>query len=537
VTDFEANEDISPLTDTTTNTMFATIVDLDEVPITRKSYSDLTGRFPAKSQQGNLYVLILYTYDDNAIIDEPLKSRSDNDQLKAYQVILKRAVGRAPLTMHWMDNEVLVAIKGLLKNEFKLDYQLVPLHTHRQNAAERAICTFKNHFIAGLCSADNEFPIWLWDRLLPQAEITINLMRASRMQPASSAYEAVFGPFDHNKTPLAPPGCKVIVHEKLDQRLSWDPHGVKGWFLGPAMEHYRCYWCYITATQAERVSDTVEFFPSDSTTPRLSPHKAAIVTGETLTTALNNTIVPVDANTREVITTVLQQLAEIYHIALAPASPRVATIPAVYASPRVATSPTHDASLRVATDPAPVAAHTRSATTMAINLQQGWANAVMHPVTGVAMEYHQLITNPITKAAWQLSAANEFGRLAQGVRGRIKGTNTIKFIQADELPTGRQPTYPRFVCTERPHKEEKCCTQMIVGGNLINYPGDVSVATTEMETIKLLFNGVVSTPGAKFCLANVTNFTSTRPWSGMSLSGSRSILYQRKSSLSTISTS
>jgi hypothetical protein len=34
VSDFEVNEDTSPSTDATTNTMFATIVDLDEVPIT-----------------------------------------------------------------------------------------------------------------------------------------------------------------------------------------------------------------------------------------------------------------------------------------------------------------------------------------------------------------------------------------------------------------------------------------------------------------------------------------------------------------------
>ena len=35
------------------------------------------------------------------------------------------------------------------------------------NAAERAIRTFKNHFIAGLASIDNQYPIREWDRLLP----------------------------------------------------------------------------------------------------------------------------------------------------------------------------------------------------------------------------------------------------------------------------------------------------------------------------------------------------------------------------------
>jgi hypothetical protein len=170
VKEFAHDEDTAPTTDTTTNMAYATILDLEQDECTGKSYSDLTGRFPAKSQQGNLYVLILYTYDDNAILVEPLKTRSDADQLKAYEAILTRAGKGTALTMHWMDNEASIAIKRLLTEQFKLEYQLVPPHTHRRNAAERAIRTFKNHFIAGLCSADNEFPIRLWDRLVPQAE-------------------------------------------------------------------------------------------------------------------------------------------------------------------------------------------------------------------------------------------------------------------------------------------------------------------------------------------------------------------------------
>jgi hypothetical protein len=81
---------------------------------------------------------------------------------------------------------------------------------------------------------------------------------------SKSAYKATFGPFDHNKTPLAPPGCKVLIHEKPEQRRSWDPHGVKRWYLGPAMEHYQCHQCYVTNMQAECISNTVEFFSKTS---------------------------------------------------------------------------------------------------------------------------------------------------------------------------------------------------------------------------------------------------------------------------------
>jgi hypothetical protein len=77
-----------------------------------------------------------------------------------------------------------------LKNFFTVNdiaYQLVPPHCHRRNAAERAITTFKEHFVAGLSSFYLSFPMHLWDRLLPQAEITLNLLRTSRLHPQLSA--------------------------------------------------------------------------------------------------------------------------------------------------------------------------------------------------------------------------------------------------------------------------------------------------------------------------------------------------------------
>ena len=56
------------------------------------------------------------------------------------------------------------------------------------------------------------------------------------------------------------------------------------------------------------------------------------------------------------------------------------------------------------------------------------AIAVMDQATGKMLNYRQLQHNPKYKAVWNISAANKFGRLANGVGGRIKGTKTIKFI-------------------------------------------------------------------------------------------------------------
>ena len=93
----------------------------------------------------------------------------------------------------------------------------MPPHIHQHNSAERAIQTFINHFIAGLASTDPNFPLSNWCRLLPQAELTLNLLRPSRLNPKLSPYAQLEGAFDFNRTPPAPPGTPVIVHEKPTQ--------------------------------------------------------------------------------------------------------------------------------------------------------------------------------------------------------------------------------------------------------------------------------------------------------------------------------
>jgi hypothetical protein len=120
------------------------------------------------------------------------------------------AAGLKPL-LQWLDNEASKSLKQFIRDN-NMEYQLVPPHVHRANAAEWAIRTFKNHFIAGLCSTNKLFPLTLWDQLLPQAEITLNLLRMSRINPKLSAYTQISGAFDYNAMPLAPPGTKIVIH-------------------------------------------------------------------------------------------------------------------------------------------------------------------------------------------------------------------------------------------------------------------------------------------------------------------------------------
>ena len=72
------------------------------------------------------------------------------------------------------------------------------------------------------------------------------------------------------------------------------------------------------------------------------------------------------------------------------------------------------------------------------------------------LNYRQLINHPKLGEQWQTSSANEFGRLAQGIGGRVKGTNTIFFIRKEDIPEERMKdiTYGKFVCNVRPEKDE-----------------------------------------------------------------------------------
>ncbi len=136
-----------------------------------------------------------------------------------------------------MDNQATKHIKQFLtENDCKL--QLVEPHNHRVNAAERAIQTFKDAFIAALATMDVNFPLQLWDKLTPQVQTYLNLMRRSRIDLSKSAHKTLYGPYDWNRYPMAPLGCKAVVYEDGNTRGSWASRGVDGWYLGPSMDHY-----------------------------------------------------------------------------------------------------------------------------------------------------------------------------------------------------------------------------------------------------------------------------------------------------------
>ena len=181
-------------------------------------YTDQTGKFPVTSRRRNKYIMVLCEIDSNCILVEPMSGKEDKEMKRAYEHLLKRLkrLGVVP-KKHVMDNEVSDSMKEMIRDNFDMTLELVPPGCHRQNAAEVAIRNFKAHFLSILAGTADDFPMSLWDRLLPQAELTINLLRQANANPNLSAYAYLHGPFDYNKMPLAPMGCRVQVHEKPDQ--------------------------------------------------------------------------------------------------------------------------------------------------------------------------------------------------------------------------------------------------------------------------------------------------------------------------------
>ena len=126
---------------------------------------------------------------------------------------------------------------------------------------EQAIGIFKNHFISIRSGTDPAFPQKGWSHLIRHAVITLNMLRPLRINPLISTYTQVHGMFDFNRTPLAPAGCKVIIHDRTDERPSWADHSTRGFYVGPAMKHFRNYNVLMDTTKKIRQSNTVNFFP------------------------------------------------------------------------------------------------------------------------------------------------------------------------------------------------------------------------------------------------------------------------------------
>jgi hypothetical protein len=190
--------------------------------------------------------------DANYIFVKPMRSRSKEEMIRAYKNIINRMkVAGLGIRKHTLDNEALDAFNQYICQQ-QIQFELVPPGNHRCNQAERAIQTFKAHFISILAGVDDKFLLSLWCHLLEPTELTLNLLHQLKVAPKISAFAHVLGPHDYTKKPFAPLSCAIQAHVKPEDRRTWDTQSDAGFSLGISMQHHQCFWVYITKTRATR---------------------------------------------------------------------------------------------------------------------------------------------------------------------------------------------------------------------------------------------------------------------------------------------
>jgi hypothetical protein len=132
-------------------------------------------------------------------------------------------------------------------------------------------------------------------------------------------------------------------------------------------------------------------------------------------------------------------------------------------------------------------------------------NTVLHPVTGNEMEYMALMKDPRLQPLWEGGFVNEYGRLFQGIQD-IPGTDTCFFIKLTNIPKDRKITYGKIVCDYKGHKTEKEQVRLTVGGDRLDYSGDVATSKADITTFKILINSTLSTDDAAMMMMDIKNY-------------------------------
>jgi hypothetical protein len=136
---------------------------------------------------------------------------------------------------------------------------------------------------------------------------------------------------------------------------------------------------------------------------------------------------------------------------------------------------------------------------------------MVHPTTGETISSNRKIMHdPATSKVWQMVFGKDLGGMVQGNnKTGQKGTNSIFVVTHDEIkriPPDHMVTYACVVVDFHPQKTDPHQIRITTGGNLINYPGELSTWTADLTTSKLMWNSVLSTKDAKYMCLDIKNF-------------------------------
>ena len=135
-------------------------------------------------------------------------------------------------------------------------------------------------------------------------------------------------------------------------------------------------------------------------------------------------------------------------------------------------------------------------------------NGVVHPVSGqVITKYKTLINDNLLQDIWEEAMCIELGRLSQGYKD-TQYTNTIRFMDhkmINDIPKNQTVTYGHIVVDYFPQKDDPNRVRITAGGNLIDYPDELTTRTADLRTTKLLWNSMLSTKDARYMCIDIEN--------------------------------
>jgi hypothetical protein len=121
------------------------------------------------------------------------------------------------------------------------------------------------------------------------------------------------------------------------------------------------------------------------------------------------------------------------------------------------------------------------------------------------MKYSALMKDPRLQPLWTRGFSNECGRLFQGIQD-IPGTNTCFFTTLENISEDRKITYGKIVYDYKPHKQEKERVRLTIGGDRLDYSGDVATSTADITTFKIIINSTLSTKDAAMMMMDIRNY-------------------------------
>ena len=129
------------------------------------------------SLKNMVYIMVCYLHDRNTVIVRSMASRTNAFIVKAFKEVIKYfdSKGCTPI-LNVMDKKCFKAVEEAYISSQDVDIQLDSPRNHHVNAAEKAIVTFKEHFIAALPTLINIIhSMQLWDKSLEEDVSLVDL--------------------------------------------------------------------------------------------------------------------------------------------------------------------------------------------------------------------------------------------------------------------------------------------------------------------------------------------------------------------------